>query len=77
MNNEEELIDIINFTKTVLGKTSIKKNCIFYDIWQIRLLTYLPPLNLDKIIYDNLINVFDLPPLQKFGQIPENIRFLK
>ena len=39
-----------------------KKNCIFYDIRQIRLLTYLPPLNLDKIIYDNLINIFDLPP---------------
>ena len=54
-----------------------KKNCIFYDIRQIRLLTYLPFLNLDKIIYDNLINIFDLPTLQKFGQIPENIRFLK
>ena len=50
-----------------------KKNCIFYDIWQIRLLTYLPPQNLDKIIYDNMINIFDLSPLQKFGQIPENI----
>ena len=24
-----------------------------------------------KIIYDNLINIFDLPHLQKFGQIPE------
>ena len=60
-----------------LGKPSKKKNCIFYDIRQIKLLTYLPPLNLNKIIYDNLINIFDLPPLQKFGQIPKNIWFLK
>ena len=66
-----------SFNNSRLGKTSKKKNCIFYDIRQIRLLTYLPPLNLDKIIYDNLINIFDLPPLQKFGQIPENIWFLK
>ena len=28
-NKEEELIDIINFTKTVLGKTSIKKTAYF------------------------------------------------
>ena len=54
-----------------------KKHCIVYDIWQIRLLTYLSHPSLDKKIYDNLINVFDLPPLQKFGQIPENIWFLE
>ena len=36
-----------------------------------------PTLVETKKIYDNLINVFDLPPLQKFGQITENICFLK
>ena len=54
-----------------------KKHCIFDDIWQIRLLTYLPHPNWEKIIYDNLISISDLPPLQKFGQNPENIWFLK
>ena len=60
-----------------LIREAFKKNCIFYDIWQIRFLTYLPHPNWDKIIYDNLISIFDLPPLRKFGQISENIWFLR
>ena len=51
-----------------------KKHCKFYDklgFWP----TYLPHPNWDKMIYDNLIRSFDLTPLLKFRQIPENIWF--
>ena len=69
-------VSLIKLIKQCKGSLQ-KQNCIFYDIWQIRLLTYLPHPNLDKIIYGNLIDIFDLPPLQEFGQSPENIWFLR
>ena len=52
-----------------VSKGRVKKNCIFYDIWQISLLTYLPHPNWDKIIYDNLISIYwNLDKYQKiFG----------
>ena len=46
-----------------------KKNYIFYDIVLIRFQTS-PPLPIyDEKIYDNLVGIFDLPPLQNLEQI--------